>query len=61
LIRAPKCDLPTLPTTEPVAVGFPTPDRVLISKSDFGAMLAYVAGLRDWIVAANDCLQAGQK
>ena len=52
----PVCNLPALPGPIAPVVGWPTPETVLVSKSDFVLMLQYVQGLRDWIEAAAGCL-----
>jgi hypothetical protein len=54
----PTCNLPELPAPiEPKVVGFPTPDEVVVSKSDMVAILDYVQAMHDWIGAAAGCLQ----
>jgi hypothetical protein len=58
LIPSPTCDLPALPDAiEPKIVGFPTPDQVVVSKSDMALIINYVTGLHDWIHAAHACLE----
>lgn len=54
----PSCHLRDLPEAVPVAVGFPTPDSVLISKTDYAAMIAFVQALRDWALDAKACMEA---
>ena len=39
-------------------VGFPTPDTVMVSKSDMALIIVYVTGLHDWIRAAHACLES---
>jgi hypothetical protein len=61
LIRPPTCDLPPLPDPiEPTVVGFPTPETVMVSKSDMVSIISYVTGLHDWIRAAAGCLENHQ-
>lgn len=61
LIHSPTCDLPALPDPiEPQIVGFPTPDEILVSKSDMASIIIYVTALHDWIRAANACLSVQQ-
>ena len=61
LIHSPTCNLPSLPDSPTVTVGFPTPESVMVSKTDYAQMLVFVAGLRDWIAAASACLEEGQR
>jgi hypothetical protein len=49
--------LPELPGPISPVIGWPTPDTVLVSKSDLVEMLAFVQGLKDWIEVANSCLE----
>ena len=56
-VPAPICDLPPFPDPAPVAVGFPDPDSIMMTKTDFQALLMYVEGLRFWIEAAGACLR----
>jgi hypothetical protein len=61
-VSPPSCNLPELP--EPIAptiVGWPTPDEIVVSKSDMVAVLSYVQALHDWVFAAAACIQAGRK
>lgn len=58
LIHSPTCDLPSLPDAPTVNVGFPTPTEILVSRTDYAQMLVFVAGLRDWIAAAEGCMKA---
>jgi hypothetical protein len=57
LIPTPECDLPAFPEPAPVAVGFPDPENILLTRTDFSGLLQYVQGLRDWIEAAGACLR----
>lgn len=59
-LSPPTCNLPSLPDAPTVTVGFPTPDAVMVSKTDYAQMLAFVDGLADWIVAAEGCLRGQQ-
>jgi hypothetical protein len=61
LIRSPKCNLPSLPPDVHPTVGFPTPETVMVSKTDYAEMLAFATAAGDWIRAANACLLAGQQ
>jgi hypothetical protein len=54
--KRPMCNLPAIPTPVNPPVGWPTPETILISKSDFVEMIQYVDGLRAWIEAAAVCL-----
>lgn len=59
LIPSPECHLPPLPDPiEPKVVGFPTPETVMVSKSDMVEIISYVTGLHDWIRAAAACIEA---
>lgn len=58
LIHGPRCNLPSLPGSPTITVGFPTPESVMVSKSDYAGMLLFVEGLRDWIFAASACIEA---
>jgi hypothetical protein len=49
--------LPAFPDPAPIAVGFPTPDDILITRTDFANLLAYVEGMRAWIEVAAGCLK----
>jgi hypothetical protein len=49
--------LPELPGAIKPVIGWPTPDTVLVSKSDMIEILAFVQGLKDWIEVANSCLE----
>ena len=60
-LSAPTCNLPSLPDTVLVNVGFPTPDDILVSRTDYAMLLAFVDELRDWIAAASACLEAGRR
>ena len=60
-IHSPTCDLPALPDSiEPKVVGWPTPEQVVVSKSDMIGIITYVTGLHDWIRAAAACLENHQ-
>src|SRR5690606_16597809 len=59
-VKMPSCHLRELPAAVPVAVGFPTPDSVLISKTDYAEMIAFVSALRDWALDAKACLEVQQ-
>ena len=60
LTPLPECRLPDLPLPIRPAIGFPTPEEILITKTDFALIVAYVTGLRDWIDAAAGCLQGSR-
>lgn len=53
----PECHLPELPLGIVPNVGYPTPESIMVSRTDFALMLEYVAALRDWIEAASECLR----
>jgi hypothetical protein len=55
--KNPDCVLPELPGAIKPVIGWPTPDTVLVSKSDMIEILAFVQGLKDWIEVANSCLE----
>lgn len=57
-LSPPTCNLPSLPDAPTVTIGFPTPDDVMVSKTDYALMLTFVAGLQDWILAAEGCLRS---
>lgn len=58
----PPCTLPPLP--EPLPPGFGVPDAVrdgyFVPRQSWALLGGYVAGLREWVVAANGCLVAGR-
>lgn len=60
LIPSPTCHLRELPRGVLPNVGFPTPDTVMVSKTDYAEMIAFVEALRDWAEDARDCLNAQQ-
>jgi hypothetical protein len=49
--------LPELPGPIKPVIGWPTPDTVMVSKSDMVEILEYVAAMRDWIQVASACLE----
>ena len=57
LTRSPTCHLRDLPAGVLPNVGFPTPDTILVSKTDYAAMIAFVQSLRDWAVDAKGCIE----
>lgn len=58
VIRPPSCTLPDLPGPIAPVIGWPEPDRVMVSKTDFILIIDYVQGMRDWIEVAAGCLTA---
>ena len=58
LTLGPKCNLPSLPDGPTITIGYPTPESVMVSKTDYAQMLVFVEGLRDWIYAASACMEA---
>ena len=57
LSKSPDCRLPELPGPIKPVIGWPTPDTVMVSKSDMVEILEYVAAMRDWIQVASACLE----
>jgi len=53
-----ECALPELPGPIAPTIGWPTPDQVMISKTDFLLMIDFVSALRDWVFAAQACFDA---
>jgi hypothetical protein len=61
LTRSPTCNLRALPSGVSLTnVGFPTPDTIVVSRTDFAEMIAFVTELRDWALDARACLEAGR-
>ena len=58
LSSAPECRLPELPGPLPAAIGFPTPEGVFVSKSDWAELIARDIGIRHWMSAAAACIEA---
>lgn len=58
LIPRSECSLPALPSDLSPAVGFPTPETILVSRTDFALMIAHVNQLNRWIEAAAACLES---
>ncbi len=57
-VQPPSCSLPDLPDPiQPQIVGYPTPEQILITKTDMIAIVDYVNALHDWVRAAHDCLE----
>lgn len=57
LSSTPSCSLPDVPGPLPPAIGFPTQDGVFISKSDWAQLIARDVGVRQWMMAAQSCLE----
>jgi hypothetical protein len=57
----PPCSLPQLPDPIP-GLGIPDPQRdgYFVPRQSWAALGGYVAGMREWIVAASGCLTAGR-
>lgn len=50
------CEMATLP--DPVIiVGFPTEERIYVSKTDMVGLLTYEAQIARWARSVNDCLK----
>jgi hypothetical protein len=41
-----------------VNVGFPTPNDIMVSRTDYALMIEFIIGLTDWIRAAEGCFSA---
>lgn len=54
--KLPECALPELPGSIKPMVGYPDPDGIYLSRSDFASIATYVMAMRDWIIAAQPCL-----
>ena len=61
LTPSPECNLPPLPDPiEPKIVGFPTPETIVVTKTDMIAIVRYVSSLHDWVHAAAGCIEAAK-
>lgn len=61
VVRPPPCSLPALPDPLP-QLGIPDPQRdgYFVPRQSWALLGGYVAGMRQWIVAAAGCLTAGR-
>lgn len=59
----PECRLPALPGPLPNPIGFPAPDgqSIYVSKSDWAQLAARDIAIRDWMTAAQSCLEVLQR
>lgn len=66
-VRTPTCHLRELPAGVLPNVGFPTPadcakskmsDCIVVTKTDYAQMIAFVSALRDWALDAKACIEA---
>lgn len=55
------CDLPDIPEGVLPNVGFPDPDSIKVSRTDYAAMIDFVEKLRAWAQAADACMKAAQQ
>jgi hypothetical protein len=54
--KPPECDLPDLPGPIHPAIGYPDPNGIYLTRTDFADLASYVMALRDWVLAAQPCL-----